>query len=223
MKRQTLSDDGNDKFIPALSFNFLTPLYDPVAAITTREKTFKRELVRQIDLQPHESVLDLACGTATLTIALKQSCLRANVLGLDGDPKILGLARRKIEKAGVEIDLDVGLSDRMPYTGERFDQVISSLFFHHLTPDNKRKTLVEIWRVLKPNGFLHIADWGMPANRLMKIASLPLIWFDGATTKDSFEGKLPELIVEAGFTKVVETNRFDTIFGTIRLHRAQKA
>ncbi len=104
----------NDKFIPALSFGFLTPLYDPVVALTTREKAFKRELVRQVQLQPGQSALDLACGTATLTIALKQDCPRAEISGIDGDPKILELARRKIEKAGFEITLDTGLSVEMP-------------------------------------------------------------------------------------------------------------
>ncbi len=64
----------DDKFIPALSFDFLTPLYDPVVALTTREKAFKTELVRQIDLQPGQRALDLGCGTATLTIALKDKC-----------------------------------------------------------------------------------------------------------------------------------------------------
>lgn len=214
--------DKTDKYVPALSYDFLTPLYDPVVALTTRERAFKRELLRQIDLRAGMKTLDLGCGTATLTIDLKKACPQAEIFGLDGDARILEIARRKVEKANVEIVFNQGLSYEMPYADEFFDAVASSLFFHHLTPENKIKTLRQVFRILKPNGFLHVADWGKPANFLMKIASLPIEWLDGATTKDSFRGKLPVLITEAGFANVVETARFNSLFGTLRLHRAEK-
>lgn len=211
-----------DKFIPALSYDFLTPLYDPVVALTTRERAFKSELVRQAHLTPGQRALDLACGTATLTIALKRTYPQAEIFGLDGDPKILELAGRKIEKANLEITLDAGISFEMPYADGHFDRVVSSLFFHHLTTENKQRTLSEALRVLKLGGVLLIADWGKPANLLMRIASLPVEFLDGKTTKDSFEGKLPGLIEDAGFTKVIETASFNSVFGTIRMHRAEK-
>lgn len=212
----------NEKYVPALSYDFLTPLYDPIVALTTRERTFKRALLRQIDLRAENRTLDFGCGTASLTIALKKACPRAEIFGLDGDAKILEIARCKVEKADVEIVLDAGLSYEMPYADGFFDSAVSSLFFHHLTFENKRKTLREIFRVLKPGGFLHVADWGKPANPLMKLASMPVQWLDGATTKDSFQGLLPKLMSEAGFAKIVETARFDSAFGTIRLHKAEK-
>lgn len=33
---------NNQQYIPALRYNWLTWLYDPVVALTTREKTFKK-------------------------------------------------------------------------------------------------------------------------------------------------------------------------------------
>lgn len=217
-----MKNPNQDKYIPALSYDFLTPLYDPIVALTTREKTFRRELTRQVDLGPSQCILDVGCGTATLTIALKTLCPSAEVFGLDGDRKILVRARRKAEKAGVEIAFDEGLSYELPYDDEFFDKVVSSLFFHHLTPENKLRTLTEIYRVLKPGGFLHIADWGVPSNLLMRIASLPVQWLDGATTLDSYQGKLPAAIKEAGFVEVAENASFDTVFGTTRLLKAEK-
>lgn len=214
--------DKTDKYVPALSYDFLTPLYDPVVALTTRERAFKRALLRQIDLRTGMKTLDLGCGTATLTIDLKKVCPRAEIFGLDGDARILEIGRRKVEKANVEIAFNQGLSYEMPYADEFFDSVVSSLFFHHLTPENKVKTLREVFRVLKSNGFLNVADWGKPSNLLMKIASLPVEWLDGATVADSFRGMLPTLMTKAGFINVVETARFDSVFGTIRLHRAEK-
>ena len=212
----------NDKYTPALSYDFLTPLYDPLIALTNWEKTFKRKLRIQADVQPGERVLDLACGTATLTVAIKQEQPDAEVHGLDGDERILSKARQKATDAGAQVIFMRAFSTAMPYADGFFDCVVTSLFFHHLTRENKRKTLLEILRVLKPNGRLHIADWGKPANFLMKLAQQPIIWLDGATTRDSFQGKLPEFIREAGFADVTETAKFNTIGGTVRLHRARK-
>lgn len=217
-----MKSSGKDKYIPALSFDFLTPLYDPVVALTSREKSFKPKLIRQAMLHPGERALDLGCGTATLTIGLKQAYPEAEVFGLDGDARILEIAHRKAEKANAAINLEEGLSFEMPYGDEYFNSVVSSLFFHHLTPENKQKTLAEVFRVLKPGGRLHVADWGKPANFLMKIVSLPVEWLDGATTKDSFQGMLPELMTNAGFMNVAETGSLNTVFGTIRLHKAEK-
>lgn len=212
----------SERYIPALSFDFLTPIYDPVVALTTREKSFRPKLVDQIGLKGSERLLDIGCGTATLTIALKNSCASAEVQGLDGDPKILDIARSKAAKAGAAITFDQGLSYELPYADGSFDIVASSLFFHHLTPENKLRTLKEIFRILKPDGHLHVADWGRASNLLMRLVSLPVQWLDGATTTDSFQGKLPEIVHEAGFAGIAETDSVDTLFGTIRLLKASR-
>lgn len=211
-----------EKYVPALSFDFLTPFYEVAVKWTTRETVFKEKLVGQIEIIPNGRLLDLACGTATLTIALKEKFPQAEIHGLDGDAKILGIARRKASENGAEINFTEAFSTALPYPNEYFDAIISSLFFHHLTPENKLKTLVEIRRVLKSSGTLHVVDWGKPANPLMKLASLPVQWFDGATTTDSYQGNLPELMAETGFADIIETGDFGTVFGTLRLHRAVK-
>jgi hypothetical protein len=46
---------------------------------------------------------------------------------------------------------------------------------------------------------------------------------DGSeTTADSFNGLLPKLMTDAGFEAVEETNSFNSLFGTIRLHQSRK-
>ena len=211
-----------EKYIPALSFDFLTPFYDTAVKWTTRETVFKEKLVRQIEISPNGRLLDLACGTATLTVALERKFPKAEIHGLDGDEQILATARRKAATAGAEINFTKAFSTAMPYADEFFHCVVTSLFFDHLTRENKKKTLLEILRVLKPNGRLHVADWGLPANFLLKLAQQPVMWLDGAATTDSFQGKLPEFISEAGFSDIAETAKFNTIGGTVRLHKAKK-
>src|SRR4030067_2941191 len=111
------------RFIPALSFQWLTPLYDPLLRWGMREETFKRHLIEQANIQPGQRILDLGCGTGTLTILIKQLHPDADVVGLDGDPEILEIARVKAAKARVEITLDHGMAYQLPYPDEAFDRV----------------------------------------------------------------------------------------------------
>ena len=213
----------NEKYIPALSYDWLTPFYDTAVRLTTREKIFKRALVEQAKIKAGHRVLDLACGTGTLTILVKSARSQSAVVGIDGDAKILEIAKTKAKESGVEIQFDEGMSFDLPYEDDSFDCVVSSLFFHHLTRDNKLKTLREVKRVLKPNGEFYIADWGLPANSLMKGSSYLIQLLDGSeTTADSFNGLLPKFMADAGFDMVEETNNFNSLFGTIRLHKSRK-
>jgi ubiquinone/menaquinone biosynthesis C-methylase UbiE len=150
-------------YVPALRLRWLTPAYDAVVRHTTREATFKAALLDQARLQDGQQVLDLACGTGTLTLAAMARAPGARVRGLDGDAQVLDIARRKARRAGVAIELDQALSHALPYADASFDRVLCSLFFHHLGTAAKQQTMHEIRRVLRPGGELHVADWGRAA------------------------------------------------------------
>ena len=212
-----------DKYIPALSHDWLTPLYDPMIRLTMRELTFKRALIGQARIQDGHRVLDLGCGTATLTLLIKETYSGADVVGLDGDPTILEIAKAKALKAGSDIRFDYGMAYELPYADRSFDRVLSSLVFHHLTRSNKEPALREVFRILRPGAQLQVADWGKPQNVLMRVAALPLRAFDGLeTTSDNVKGLLPELFREAGFEGVCERARYMTLFGTLSLYEARK-
>src|SRR3972149_904967 len=130
-----------EKYIPALGHDWLTPLYDPLLRWVMREETFKRRLIAQADIQPGQRVLDLGCGTATLTILIKQVHPDSEVIGVDADVKVLDIGRAKASKAGVDITLDHGMAFQLPYPDRSFDRVLSSLVLHHLTREDKRRTL----------------------------------------------------------------------------------
>lgn len=213
----------DEHYIPALGHDWLTGFYDPVVRLTTRERSFKNALTEQAKVEANHRVLDLACGTGTLTILLKKASPKAEVIGVDGDATILRAAREKTDRLAVDIGFDKAMSYSLPYEDGSFDRVVSSLFFHHLTRENKTKTLHEVYRVLKAQGEFHIADWGLPANWLMRVSSHFIQLLDGfETTGDSFSGLLPKLTTAAGFESVEETGSFNTLFGTIRLHKALK-
>ena len=214
---------AGQEYIPVLRFRWLTRLYDPVVRATTKEAKVKRQLVEQAAVGSGR-VLDLGCGTATLTILLKKRYPHADAVGLDGDPDVLGIARRKVDAAGVDVTLVEGMAHEPPLEPGSFDRVVSSLLFHHLTLENKRRALASVHRLLKPGGELHLADWGLPQNALMRIAFYAVQLLDGfETTRHNVEGRIPELMQEAGFEDVSETHREMTMFGTLSLYRGRRS
>lgn len=210
-------------YIPALDYDWLTPAYDALIRVTMPERAFKRRVIEQAHIGAGHTVLDLGCGTATLAIMAKRAHPDATVIGLDGDPKILAIAARKVTRAGVDVSLREGMAFALPFPDGSFDRVLSSLVFHHLTSDDKHRTLAECHRVLRPGGGLHIADWGKPHNTIMWLASWSVRLFDGPrTTADTVHGLLPQFAREAGFADVEETTRFATLFGTLTLLRGTR-
>ena len=211
------------RFVPALGFKALTPLYDGVVKATTREGLFKQTLIAQANIQPGQHVLDVACGTGTLAVQMAQFQPLAQITGVDGDPEVLARARKKVERAGVRVRLDHANATALPYGAGQFDRAMTSLFFHHLDWPDKQRAASEILRVLKPGGELHMADWGRPANRLMRWLFFPVQVLDGfANTRSHVAGQLVELFQQAGFQAVVERGRISTMFGTLSLYSAAR-
>ena len=210
--------------VPALRFHRLTPAYDFVVAATTRERIIKMSLLDQAHIEPRHCVLDLASGTGTLSIWAKLRQPQACVFGIDADPAILAIARSKSHREGVDVKFAQGRSTFLPYADASFDRVLSSLFFHHLSWEDKQATAAEVYRVLRPGGELHVADWGLAKGSLARTAFLTIQLLDGfVNTQDNVNGRLESLFQSAGFTKVSELCRFATIFGILSLYRAAKS
>ena len=212
-----------DTYIPAIRSGRFLGLYDPLLRWTMRERTFKRRLIEEARLRSPQRILDLGCGTATLTLLVKRICPGAEVMGLDGDMQILNYAKAKALKAGGGVQLHQGFAQALPYPDASFDHVFSSLVFHHLTRDMKMQTLQEVFRVLRPGGELHVADWGRPQNWLMRHAFRLVEWSDGKErTADHRAGRLPQFMESAGFARARVTQQYMTLFGTLCHYHAQK-
>ena len=211
------------KYVPALGFHWLTPYYDFVVGAVTQAGTFRNALIQQAQFDAGQQILDLACGTGTLAVLIKQCFPAVNVTAVDCDGTILSFAEQKANLAEVTIQFDHAFAEKLPYPDASFDRIVSSLFFHHLTWENKISTVSEIYRVLKPQGELHVADWGQASNLLMRTLFIPVQLVDGfKNTQDNVSGKLIGLFKQAGFAKVVQQQSFNTIFGTMALYSAVK-
>ena len=83
-----MKPDLPKNYVPALRFSWLTKIYDPIVRWTTRESLFKKRLVVKSELQSGARVLDLACGTGTLVLLIKQQYPDVEIIGIDGDEKV---------------------------------------------------------------------------------------------------------------------------------------
>jgi len=210
----------SERYIPALRFRWLTPFYDPVLRWGMREGGFKRSLVEQMALRPGMCVLDLGCGTGTLTIMIKQLHPDVEVTGIDGDPEVLAIAHDKAARAGVSIQWDSGLAYHLPYADNSFDRVVSSLVIHHLTMPDKQRTFLEVLRVLRPGGELHILDFGKPYNLYTRLVAAVIRHFE--ETAEQLDGRLPEMLASSGFIELDEIRHFTTVFGPLAALKAAK-
>lgn len=187
-------------FKPALAFRVLTPLYDTVLELLGLGRAFLEEVARLAQVQPREMVLDLGCGTGTLLETLLTMNPDASYVGVDPDPQVLAIAAAKLRHHLPAVQLLTGYGDHLPVADGAVDVVVSTLTFHHLSDLDKRSTLAEVRRVLRPRGRLLLVDFGRPtstaATVLLTVGSL----FDGrANMRANLAGELPTLLHQAGF------------------------
>src|SRR3972149_7264519 len=97
-----------------------------------------------------------------LTLQVKRVSPEAEVIGLDADPRILSIARRKAAQRDLDVKFFEGSIERMPFPDERFDGVFSVLVLHHLPEEIKAQACREMFRVLRPGGRAIIADFALP-------------------------------------------------------------
>ncbi len=211
--------NDESRYVPAAGRDALTGVYDIGVRLTMREKQWRPLIVEEIAAVDPGVVADLGCGTGTLTIAVGERLPDARVVGVDGDPKILDLARAK--DGSDRIEWVEGLADNLPFAGGEVDVLVVTLVFHHLPLGIKKAALAEARRVLRPGGRLVVGDWGRPQDPLMSVAFYALQSLDGfATTNDNRRGLVPKLITEAGFDDLRALRRLRTVVGTFEVMAA---
>jgi len=214
---------GTRGFTPAFP---LLGAYDPIVAMLTRESTWRRALLRQLDPQASDVIADIGCGTGSFLRLLGRTSRHAELIGIDPDPAILQRARRKLGLAKVAARLAPGyLRDTQALLeGTRARKVVSSLVFHQVPIEEKRAGLAAIHAALGPGGELHVADYGLQRTRLMRALFRTVQHIDGyENTQPNADGILPELMEEAGFVSVRETAVVPTLTGSISLYHAIRA
>lgn len=128
-----------------------------------KEKKFRQMIIDLARLQPGEAVLDVGCGTGTLALIAKERVGKTGrACGVDPSASLLAGARRKAARARLALDFQSGGIEQIPFPDQSFDVVLSTFMLHHVPDDLKRQGLIEITRVLKPEGRLLVVDFKHP-------------------------------------------------------------
>jgi ubiquinone/menaquinone biosynthesis C-methylase UbiE len=195
----------------------LLPLYDPFQRLLGMGSVH-RQLVDQARIQPAQRILDIGCGTGNLAMLIKRLHPDAEVVGIDPDPKALARAQRKAGREALSVHLDRGFAEELPYPDASFDRVLSALMFHHLGPEEKEKTLDEARRVLKPDGSLHLLDFG--GEQVRSDGFIARLHHRSERLRDNFGDRIPTHMREAGFADPEEVAHRVTIAGRLTYYRA---
>jgi len=209
---------NDQKYVPALRFRWLTPLYDALIEGPMSMARIRRDLLKQMGDLSDKKVLDVGSGTGTMAVMIKRAYPSAEVVGLDGDPEILEIARSKARSLGMEIRFDQGMSFDLPYPNESFDVVLTTVMLHHLSRGDKQTTAREMYRVLRPGGRLFGADFAEPRSTFGKALRPFARRFERVA--DNLEGFLPVMFAEAGFKNYRETRRY--FFGSLSAFQGSK-
>lgn len=126
-------------------------------------------LISSIPFNQEDSikVLDLGCGTGTITKSLKEKFQNANVTCLDLAENMIEMAKIKLnEYNSITFITDDFYHFNFP---EEYDVIISSLALHHLvTDDDKIEFYKKIYDFLSDNGVFFNADVVLGSNEYLQ-------------------------------------------------------
>ena len=163
------------------------------------ERRLRDMTVGLAQLKPGDQVLEIGCGTGTLTLAAKRQVGPAGqAYGIDLIPKMIKVCRRKAEQAGVDISFQTGGIDAIPFPAGKFDAVLCSFMIFPMSEGVRRRGIQEIRRVLKQGGRLVVVDLALPASPVPRAIAKTL--FGGMLQHELRE--LVPLMQEHGFSDV---------------------
>ncbi|MBI5237248.1 MAG: methyltransferase domain-containing protein [Deltaproteobacteria bacterium] len=183
-------------------YDWLAPLYDLgvwfLFLLTGGEDRIRGRVLAWLEpLRPESLVLELCCGTATLS--LRAAVRGANAIALDNSPGMLAVAREKAERLKTGITLIRADATTLPFREGAFDRVIASLGLHELGRDRAAVALSETMRVLKKGGRLVIFDYHKAEGAAGWIEKLIFAFLETNTAEEWIAMDIQSVLRQAGF------------------------
>jgi ubiquinone/menaquinone biosynthesis C-methylase UbiE len=125
-----------------------------------KERRLRETILDRARLVAGEAVLDVGCGTGTLAVAARRRLgPSGKVVGVDASAEMVAAAGAKARKAGVQIEVEQGSAQALPFPDDSFDLVTSTLMLHHIPKPARPGAAAEMLRVLKPGGRALVVDF----------------------------------------------------------------
>ena len=132
-----------------LAYKLLAPIYDRGAQTLLADyDDVIQEWLQRVEIAPSDHVLDLGCGTGAVT--LPAASMGRRVTGLDRSANMLAKLRTKAGDHA--ISAVQGDARWLPFPDQTFGVIVTSFMLLHLTTDEKRQALREIYRILGTDG-----------------------------------------------------------------------
>jgi len=132
-------------------------------------------VIRELELQPGQSLVEIGCGTARNLIAIAKRYPEARLYGLDASAEMLKTARQQLAQAGLEgrVVLIQGLAEELTpqvFGLQAFDHALFSYSLSMIP--GWREAFFAAAKAISPQGIVHIVDFGdlktMPGRGLMR-------------------------------------------------------
>jgi len=122
---------------------------------------WRKKAVKMLRPEQPKLILDIATGTgdfAIETLALNPD----KVIGVDISAGMLEIGKQKIQKKGMidKIEMQLGDSEKLLFEDNTFDAL--TVAFGVRNYENLEKGLMDMYRVLKPNGTVVILEFSQP-------------------------------------------------------------
>lgn len=191
------------KYIPPLEWPIMTPVYDFACALSGLGPRFKTKVLNTVELRDKMMVADIGCGTGIFLKIAKERYPRVQFIGLDPDKQALAIAKRRMVRANLEVELKESFAESLPLSDHSVDISFSTLAFHHMPDSVKYGTVKEIHRILKNGGRVIIGDFGKTKSTLLG----KILFFEKLEyIEGNFKGLIPRYMKDAGFKNIKIAN-----------------
>lgn len=114
-------------------------------------------VIEYLRVKKDEEIADLGSGNGYFTIPLARM-INKTITAVDIEPRMLTMLKENAEREKVtNIQCIQSDLESLPFSDEAFDKVLIAFAIHEVT--NPEKVLMEIRRILKPDGILLLTEW----------------------------------------------------------------
>lgn len=134
------------------------------------ERSFRNQIFNFGQPKEDEQILDVCCGTGTLTMLIaKKLGHKAKLTGIDSSQEMIRIAQNNASKEKLNVNFKLASGRSLPFNENYFDRSFISLCLHELPKELRSKVLQEIYRVLKIHGCLVVIDFNLSQKILPRL------------------------------------------------------